>query len=51
MSPFLSNQLPEMGGRHVVVLGCGDTAFDCALSAYRCGAERVFHYLVQEVLE
>lgn len=26
---------------HVVVLGIGDTALDCARSAYRLGAERV----------
>lgn len=26
---------------HVVVLGIGDTALDCARSALRCGAERV----------
>eukprot|EP01133_Synstelium_polycarpum_P008440 gene8440-9927_t len=32
--------LPEMRGR-VVVLGAGDTAFDCATSAFRCGASRV----------
>jgi dihydropyrimidine dehydrogenase (NADP+) len=26
---------------HVVVIGIGDTALDCARSAYRCGADRV----------
>ena len=26
---------------HVVVLGAGDTAFDCATSALRTGAQRV----------
>jgi dihydropyrimidine dehydrogenase (NADP+) len=26
----------------VIVLGAGDTAFDCATSALRCGARRVF---------
>lgn len=26
---------------HVVILGIGDTALDCARSAFRCGAERV----------
>lgn len=26
---------------HVIVLGAGDTAFDCATSAFRCGARRV----------
>ena len=29
-----------MKGR-VVVLGAGDTALDCATSAFRCGADRV----------
>ncbi|XP_059839547.1 dihydropyrimidine dehydrogenase [NADP(+)]-like isoform X1 [Hypanus sabinus] len=33
--------LPSMQGS-VVVLGAGDTAFDCATSALRCGARRVF---------
>jgi dihydropyrimidine dehydrogenase (NADP+) len=32
---------PKLSGR-VVVLGAGDTAFDCATSAIRCGAKRVF---------
>ncbi|XP_052776555.1 dihydropyrimidine dehydrogenase [NADP(+)]-like isoform X2 [Mya arenaria] len=35
------SQLPALSGR-VVVLGAGDTAFDCATSALRCGARRVF---------
>eukprot|EP01132_Coremiostelium_polycephalum_P000374 gene374-471_t len=35
-----SSQLPDIRGR-VVVLGAGDTAFDCATSAFRCGASRV----------
>ena len=26
----------------VIVLGAGDTAFDCATSALRCGAKRVY---------
>ena len=26
----------------MVVLGAGDTAFDCATSALRCGAKKVF---------
>lgn len=26
----------------VIVLGAGDTAFDCATSALRCGARKVF---------
>lgn len=26
----------------MIVLGAGDTAFDCATSALRCGARRVF---------
>ena len=34
-------QLPELRGR-VIVLGAGDTAFDCATSAFRCGASRVY---------
>ncbi|KAG8253172.1 hypothetical protein J6590_040831 [Homalodisca vitripennis] len=34
-------QLPSLYGR-VIVLGAGDTAFDCATSALRCGATRVF---------
>lgn len=33
--------LPELYGR-VIVLGAGDTAFDCATSALRCGARRVY---------
>eukprot|EP00922_Rhytidocystis_sp_ex-Travisia-forbesii_P046269 GHVS01068985.1.p2 GENE.GHVS01068985.1~~GHVS01068985.1.p2 ORF type:complete len:501 (+),score=63.24 GHVS01068985.1:1414-2916(+) len=32
--------IPEVG-RHAVVVGAGDTAFDCATSAFRCGASRV----------
>ena len=34
-------ELPKLHGR-VIVLGCGDTAFDCATSAIRCGATKVF---------
>jgi len=33
-------ETPKLKG-HVVVLGIGDTALDCARSAFRCGAERV----------
>jgi len=33
-------KLPELHG-HVIVLGAGDTAFDCAGSAIRCGAKKV----------
>ena len=33
--------LPQLYG-NVVVLGAGDTAFDCATSALRCGARKVF---------
>jgi dihydropyrimidine dehydrogenase (NADP+) len=33
-------QLPKVTGR-VLVLGAGDTAFDCATSALRCGAHKV----------
>lgn len=36
-----SNSLPRLNG-NVIVLGAGDTAFDCATSALRCGARRVF---------
>jgi len=34
-------ELPKISGV-VIVLGAGDTAFDCATSALRCGASRVF---------
>lgn len=33
--------LPQLSG-NVIVLGAGDTAFDCATSALRCGASRVY---------
>lgn len=33
--------LPYLNG-NVIVLGAGDTAFDCATSALRCGAKKVF---------
>lgn len=36
------SSLPDMLGGRVIVLGAGDTAFDCATSALRCGAKRVF---------
>lgn len=36
-----SRNLPELYG-NVIVLGAGDTAFDCATSALRCGAKKVF---------
>ncbi|XP_018609602.2 dihydropyrimidine dehydrogenase [NADP(+)] [Scleropages formosus] len=36
-----SSRLPQLHGT-VIVLGAGDTAFDCATSALRCGAKRVF---------
>lgn len=35
------SQLPGLYG-NVIVLGAGDTAFDCATSALRCGAKKVF---------
>ncbi|XP_059168916.1 dihydropyrimidine dehydrogenase [NADP(+)]-like [Physella acuta] len=35
------SQLPSLHG-NVIVLGAGDTAFDCATSALRCGAKKVF---------
>eukprot|EP01126_Amoeba_proteus_P040937 TRINITY_DN4391_c0_g1_i4.p1 TRINITY_DN4391_c0_g1~~TRINITY_DN4391_c0_g1_i4.p1 ORF type:complete len:1068 (-),score=286.80 TRINITY_DN4391_c0_g1_i4:118-3249(-) len=34
--------LPSFDKKRVVVLGAGDTAFDCATSSFRCGAARVF---------
>ncbi|GIY15422.1 dihydropyrimidine dehydrogenase [Caerostris extrusa] len=34
-------KLPKIFG-NVIVLGAGDTAFDCATSAIRCGAKKVF---------
>lgn len=34
------NSLPRLRGR-IIVLGAGDTAFDCATSALRCGALHV----------
>ena len=34
------SSLPKLHGK-VIVLGAGDTAFDCATSAFRCGARRV----------
>lgn len=36
-----ANNLPQLHG-NVIVLGAGDTAFDCATSALRCGARKVF---------
>ncbi|KAI3385383.1 hypothetical protein SNEBB_009853 [Seison nebaliae] len=36
-----SVKLPKLYG-NVIVLGAGDTAFDCATSALRCGARRVY---------
>ncbi|XP_041064626.1 dihydropyrimidine dehydrogenase [NADP(+)]-like [Carcharodon carcharias] len=35
------SSLPSLHGT-VLILGAGDTAFDCATSALRCGARRVF---------
>ncbi len=35
------SDLPQLYGR-VVVLGAGDTAMDCATSALRCGAKKVY---------
>eukprot|EP00126_Sphaerothecum_destruens_P015591 Sdes_comp9617_c0_seq1m1100 len=35
------SKLPQLHG-NVIVLGAGDTAFDCATSALRCGAKRVY---------
>lgn len=36
-----ASNLPSLSG-NVIVLGAGDTAFDCATSALRCGASKVF---------
>lgn len=36
-----ASNLPTLSG-NVIVLGAGDTAFDCATSALRCGASKVF---------
>lgn len=36
-----ASSLPALHG-NVIVLGAGDTAFDCATSALRCGARKVF---------
>lgn len=36
-----ANKLPQLHG-NVIVLGAGDTAFDCATSALRCGARKLF---------
>lgn len=36
-----NQSLPQLYG-NVIVLGAGDTAFDCATSALRCGARKVF---------
>lgn len=41
LCPCKSTSLPNLYG-NVVVLGAGDTAFDCATSALRCGAKKVF---------
>lgn len=37
-----SQKLPDFREKTVIVLGAGDTAFDCATSAWRCGASKVF---------
>ncbi|XP_017767317.1 PREDICTED: dihydropyrimidine dehydrogenase [NADP(+)] [Eufriesea mexicana] len=36
-----NKELPALYG-NVIVIGAGDTAFDCATSALRCGAKKVF---------
>lgn len=41
MCSSCSSRIPKLHG-NVIVLGAGDTAFDCATSALRCGARRVF---------
>ncbi|KAL7065158.1 hypothetical protein AAHC03_04392 [Spirometra sp. Aus1] len=40
-SSCAKSKLPDLSGARVLVLGAGDTAFDCATSALRCGAKRV----------
>jgi dihydropyrimidine dehydrogenase (NADP+) len=35
------SKIPKLHG-NVIVLGAGDTAFDCATTALRCGAKRVY---------
>ncbi|BHF62959.1 hypothetical protein SprV_0200594800 [Sparganum proliferum] len=40
-STCAKSKLPDLSGARVLVLGAGDTAFDCATSALRCGAKRV----------
>eukprot|EP00823_Brevimastigomonas_motovehiculus_P003735 TRINITY_DN2320_c0_g1_i1.p1 TRINITY_DN2320_c0_g1~~TRINITY_DN2320_c0_g1_i1.p1 ORF type:complete len:1020 (+),score=299.16 TRINITY_DN2320_c0_g1_i1:89-3148(+) len=42
-------KLPSMKGR-VAVLGCGDTALDCARSAFRCGASSVTLVFFEDTL-
>lgn len=37
----IGSVLPKLHGT-VIVLGAGDTAFDCATSALRCGAKKIF---------
>ncbi|XP_012284888.1 dihydropyrimidine dehydrogenase [NADP(+)] [Orussus abietinus] len=41
MCPCKNASLPALHG-NIIVLGAGDTAFDCATSALRCGAKKVF---------
>ena len=36
----VQSTLPKLHGK-VIVLGAGDTAMDCATSAFRCGAKQV----------
>ncbi|XP_011641125.1 dihydropyrimidine dehydrogenase [NADP(+)] [Pogonomyrmex barbatus] len=36
-----NQKFPSLRG-NVIILGAGDTAFDCATSALRCGAKKVF---------
>lgn len=36
------SSLPDFVGKRVVVLGAGDTAFDCTTGAFRCGAKHVY---------
>lgn len=40
MCSSCKTKLPKLHG-NIIVLGAGDTAFDCCTSALRCGARRV----------
>ncbi|KAJ5077228.1 dihydropyrimidine dehydrogenase [NADP(+)] [Anaeramoeba ignava] len=46
--PEGDHKLPTLEG-HTVVVGAGDTAIDCALTAFRCGSKRVTVLFPKEV--